>query len=133
MNLLNLTLDGVTYRVRVVYDSLVRSFELREGPNAGDMLSDRHERDLLGTKYPYTMRVEPDPRYLDDYDALFQALSAPVDTHTVTLPYGSGAITYEAMVESGSDTYAGMLGGRQRWKGLTVTYRPVSLQREATV
>ena len=124
-----LNMDGTTYRVRIVYDTLVRSFELLEGVNAGEMLSGRHERDLLGTGYTYQMQVEPDPRYPTDYDAFFEAISAPVDSHTIIMPYGQTTITYEAMVESGQDTYRGIVGGRTKWRGLTVQYRYIEPQR----
>lgn len=124
-----LSMDGTTYRVRIVYDTLVRSFELLEGVNAGEMLSGRHERDLLGTGYTYQMQVEPDPRYPTDYDAFFEAISAPVDSHTINMPYGQTTITYEAMVESGQDTYRGIVGGRTKWRGLTVQYRYIEPQR----
>ena len=124
-----LNMDGTTYRVRIVYDTLVRSFELLEGVNAGEMLSGRHERDLLGTGYTYQMQVEPDPRYPTDYDAFFEAISAPVDSHTIIMPYGQSTITYEAMVESGQDTYRGIVGGRTKWRGLTVQYRYIEPQR----
>lgn len=124
-----LNMDGTTYRVRIVYDTLIRSFELLEGVNAGEMLSGRHERDLLGTGYTYQMQVEPDPRYPTDYDAFFDAISAPVDSHTIIMPYGQSTITYEAMVESGQDTYRGIVGGRTKWRGLTVKYRYIEPQR----
>ena len=124
-----LNMDGTTYRVRIVYDTLVRSFELLEGVNAGEMLSGRHERDLLGTGYTYQMQVEPDPRYPTDYDSFFEAISAPVDSHTIIMPYGQTNITYEAMVESGQDTYRGIVGGRTKWRGLTVQYRYIEPQR----
>ena len=124
-----LNMDGTTYRVRIVYDTLIRSFELLEGVNAGEMLSGRHERDLLGTGYTYQKPVEPDPRYPTDYDAFFEAISAPVDSHTIIMPYGQTTITYEAMVESGQDTYRGIVGGRTKWRGLTVQYRYIEPQR----
>ena len=124
-----LNMDGTTYRVRIVYDTLVRSFELLEGVNAGEMLSGRHERDLLGTGYTYQMQVEPDPRYPTDYDAFFEAISAPVDSHTIIMPYGQSTITYEAMVESGQDTYQGTVAGQTKWRGLTVQYRYIEPQR----
>ena len=125
----HIVMDGVTYRLRVVYDSLIRAFELMEGVNAGEMISGRHERDLLGTGYTYQMQVEPDPRYPTDYDAFFHAISAPVDSHTIVMPYGQTTITYEAMIESGQDTYQGMVAGRARWRGLTVQYRYIEPQR----
>lgn len=132
MNNMNLVVDGTTYRVRIVYNSLVRAFELREGPNAGDMLSGRRERDLIGTKYTYTMEIEPDPRYQSDYDALYDKLSDPVASHTITVPYGQTSLTYGAMIESGSDTYKGKLAAQQRWGGLTVAFKAITVQKEAS-
>lgn len=124
-----IVMDGVTYRVRIVYDTMRRQFSLRSGPNAGVMLSGREERDLLGTAYGYSMSVEPDPAFRQDYDDFFEAISAPVDTHQITLPYGQSTITYDAMIESGEDTFGGRLGGQNVWKGLTVYYRPIEPQR----
>lgn len=124
-----LTMDGQVYRVRVVYESLIREFELLEGVNAGDMLSFRHERDLGGTGYSYELQVEPDPRYPEDYDAFYEAVSAPVDSHTITMPFGQNELTYEAMVENGRDMYRGRQGGRTIWRGLTVRYRYIKPQR----
>lgn len=124
-----ITMDGVTYRVRSVYLSRRRSFALIEGRNAGESLSDRRIRDLRGTGYSYTMQVEPDPAYPEDYDAFFEAVSAPVDYHTVTMPYGQGTMTYEAAVVSGSDTDKGVLGGKRRYTGLTVNFQYMEPQR----
>lgn len=132
MELMTILMDGVTYRVRVVYNTLVRAFELIEGPNAGEMLSGRHERDLIGTKYTYEMGVEPDPRYQSDYDAFFEAISDPVNSHSITVPNGPGTLTYQAMIERGSDTYRGQLAGQRRWGGLVVTFKAISVQKEPT-
>lgn len=122
-------LDGRLYRVRVVYNTLVEEFSLVEGPNAGEMLSGRHERDLLGTRYGHSFGVEPDPAAPQDFDDLNLALSAPVDSHTVEMPSGQGVMTYEAMVQSGKRTYNGRLAGRRRWSGLEVRYIPIEPQR----
>lgn len=132
MNELNLSMDGTTYRVRVVYDTMLNEGQLVEGINHGEMLSGRYERDLKGTKFPYTMRVEPDPRYPQDFDDFFTVLTSPVDSHTVTLPYNNETITYQAMIDTVSRTYAGKVGGRRRWKNMTVAYMPQSLQRVPT-
>lgn len=131
-DLKRLTMDGTTYRVRLVYNTLVRAFELVEGPNAGDMMSGRHERDLKGTGYTYSMGIEPDPDFPADYDNLFDELSAPVDSHVITVPYGQGTLTYSAEITGGQDTYDGTLSGVEQWKGLSVTFRYLGLQREAT-
>jgi len=126
-----ITMDGTAYRVRVRHDSLFRSFELLSGPNAGVMLSGQEERDLLGTSYSYTLSVEPDSQYPEDYDAFFQAVSAPVESHRIAMPYGQGILEFEAMAESGRDGWHGKIGGKNRWYGLQVQFRPIEPQREA--
>lgn len=122
-------MDGITYRVMIVYDSLARSFELREGPNAGEMLSGRYERDLLGTRYGCQMAVEPDPEHPEDYDAFFDAVSAPVETHRIKMPYGQGFLEYDAMISSGGDNWRGRLAGKNRYSGLVVNYVSIEPQR----
>lgn len=124
-----INLDGTLYRVRVVFNTLEQSFDLMEGPNAEDMLSGRHERDLKGTVYSYQFGVERDPAYPDDYDAFFWAVSAPVDCHTVEMPSGQSTMTFEAMIQSGRHVLGLRLGGRRMWTGLVVSYKPITPQR----
>ena len=125
----NIVVDGVEYRVRVVYESLSRSFSIVEGPNGGTAITARAIRDIIGTKYVYEMNIEPDPRYPEDYDAFYETISAPVESHIVEMPYGNGSMKFEAMIVSGEDTYAGILVNRNAWKGLRVQFKPILPQR----
>lgn len=121
-NSMGITLDGRTYDVRIVYNTLVRAFELAEGENAGAMLSGRYERDLIGTGYSYQLAVEPSPLNRADYDAFYEAITAPTPTHTVVMPYGQGTISFVARVVSGQDVFGGTVGGKKLWRGLTVDF-----------
>lgn len=125
----NITMDGVRYRVRIVFGSLGRSFAIVEGPNGGTAITARKIRDIIGTEYTYEMQVEPDPRYPEDYDAFYDAISAPVESHWIEMPQGAGTARFEAAVLSGSDTYNGTLRGRNRWKRLRVQFQPAAPQR----
>ena len=125
----NIVVDGVEYRVRVVYESLSRSFSIVEGPNGGTAITARTIRDIIGTKYDYEMRVEPDLRYPEDYDAFYEVISAPVESHMVEMPYGNGVMKFEAMIVSGEDTYSGILVNRNAWQGLRVQFKPILPQR----
>ena len=131
---MRIVMDGVTYNLRVKFDTLGRSFRIPDGDNAGDMLSGLYERDIKGTYYDYTMEVDPEPGPggSADYDAFFDAISAPVDSHSITVPYGQGAITFDAMVTGGQDRFRGRVGQRQRWKGLQVQFTAIKPQREPT-
>lgn len=126
-----ITIDGTTYRVRVKPDTIRRIAALIEGPNAGDMFSGRHERDLIGTKYSYRLEIEPDWVKYADYDAFYDAITAPVDSHIVSLPFGQSTLTFNAMIETVEDTLIGKANGVNRWHGLTVHFKPQSVQRRS--
>ena len=122
-------MDGVTYQVRVKLGSLEQSFRVEDGDNAGKAMSGREIRDVVGTYYDYSMEVEPDPGHRADYDAFFRAISAPVDSHTITLPDGQGTMTFEAMVTSGRHIHKDRVGGVTRWTELTVEFTAIEPQR----
>lgn len=122
-------MDGQTYRVRTVFNTRRRKFALISGKNAGEALSHRRIRDLGGTGYSYQLQVEPDPRYPADYDAFFDAISAPVDYHTITMPYGQSTLKFQAAVTSGEDIDGGIVGGVRRWHGLVVNFEYMQPQR----
>jgi hypothetical protein len=126
---MSVVMDGITYQVRVKIDSLGRSFRIPDGENAGDLLSGRYSRDIIGTYYDYTMEVEPDPRHPQDYDSFFEAISAPVDSHSITVPYGQSTLTYDAMVTEGEDRAGAKFGGVQRWHGLSINFTAIKPKR----
>lgn len=119
-------MDGRTYRVRIIHPSIEETATLVEGPNAGDMLSGRHERDLVGTFYDHTLSVEPDPRFPEDYESFFEDITAPVPSHTITMPHGQGTVTYEAMVSDARHISNGVLAGVRRWSGLSVSFSSIA-------
>ena len=112
--------------------SLRRSFRIEESERSGMVKSGEEFRDIIGTYYDYAMDVEPDPAAPEDYDAFFEAVSAPVEAHTVTLPYGQETITYQAMVSAGEDKQRDKVAGVTRWTGLTVTFTAKKPQRRPT-
>ncbi len=120
-----ITMDGRTYRVLVIFPSVEESADLVEGPNAGKMLSGRRERDLEGTYYSHKLSVQPDPRYPQDYDQFFDDITAPVPSHTITMPHGQGTVTYDAMVSSARHVANGVLAGVRRWRGLEVSFQGI--------
>lgn len=90
------TVDGVGYKVKVPSGGLKRSFDVLDGTNAGRMLSGRMTRDIIGTFYNYQLEINRDLASLEEYDRLFQVLSAPAASHTLRFPYGQSTLTFEA-------------------------------------
>lgn len=111
-------------------ESLKRSFRIPDGQNAGNMLSGDYERDLVGTYYDYDLVITTSDLTNNEYDTLFEVLSAPVNSHVVEMPYGMSSITFEAMIESGSDELIPMDDGTW-WGKLSVSIRAKKPQRLA--
>lgn len=124
-----LTVDGRTYKVRVVFPTMDNEFEIVEGPLATKAQSGRQIRDILGTAYSYSMLVEPNPLFPLDFDDLYHALSAPVESHRVSLPYGQGELEFDAAIRGGKRTWHGKTAGYNRWKSMEVTFKPIKPQR----
>lgn len=124
-----ITIDGIDYNIRIKYETLRRAFEITEGQNSGTALDGTLIRDIIGTSYSYQIDIEPDPEDPSDYDAFYDLISSPVASHEVSFPYGQETITFRAAVESGEDTYYGVIGCQRRWSGLSIVFRAFSPQR----
>lgn len=111
-------------------ESLKRSFRIPDGTNAGDMLSGDYERDLVGTYYDYDLVITTSDLSVNEYDALFEVLSAPVNSHMVEMPYGMTSLTFEAMIKGGDDELIPMDDGTW-WGNLNVSIRAKKPQRLA--
>lgn len=128
----SLTMDGKTYRLRVKFPDLQRSFYIKEGRNAGDMLDGSYELDSEGTYYDYEMSVEPHPLHPKDYDDFFWDISDPSGRHTILVPFGQTSIALDVQVTSGQDQYRGVMAGVRRWSGLKVQFKARVPHRRVT-
>lgn len=63
------------------------------------------------------------------YDALYEVLSAPDDSHAVVLPYGQTTLAFDAYVTSGEDTLVRMTDKGNYWKSLKVNLIAMAPQR----
>ena len=122
------TVDGVEYsKIHVV--SLKRSFSVLDGENAGRTMDGAMQRDIIGTYYNYSMEIDPADSDPEEYDSLYEALSAPQDSHAVTFPYGRGAMSFQAYVANGEDELFDIFRGSNRWDNLTVNFVAMEPQR----
>lgn len=113
------TVDGRSFNVSV--SSLQRKASILDGENAGRMLSGRMERDIIGTYYNYTLGIDPKLMTPAEYDALYELLTAPVDSHALVVPYGQGTISFAAYISNAEDTLK-RLAGTNLWSDLKVNF-----------
>lgn len=122
------TLDGVQYPGLHV-TGLTRSFQIMDGENAGRLLNFEMVRDVGGTFYNYSMTIDNTFSDPADYDAFYDAISAPVDCHTLTVPYGQETLTFNAYITKGDDTLSTMAGGVNKWGQLSINFIAMSPHR----
>ena len=123
------TIDGRAYNVRVM--SLTRSFEVLDGENTGRTIADGAMfRDIIGTYYNYEMEIDCSKLSPGDYDELWEILSAPVDSHAVSFPYGhAGVLMQQMYVSSGSDQLQRVEDGKNFWAGFKIKYIAMRAKR----
>lgn len=122
------TVDGTEYsKIHVL--SLKRSFAVMDGENVGRTMDAAMQRDILGTFYNYALVIDPMESDPEEYDALYETLSAPVDSHAVSFPYGRSVLTFDAYVANGVDELFDIFGGQNRWDNLSVNFVAMEPQR----
>lgn len=122
--------DGRIYKVG--FSGLRRLGSIVDGENAGRVLSGAMKRDIIGTYYNYELSASPLLGELAEYDAFYEVLSAPVDSHLVEVPYAQGTLKYRAYITNLSDNLVKARPGLNRWKGLTVNFIAMEPQRRPT-
>lgn len=122
------TVDGIEYR-RLHVLTVKRTFAVLDGENAGRTMDGAMQRDVVGTYYNYNMVIDPIESDPEEYDTLYEAISAPVDSHDVTLPYGRNTLTFRAYVANGEDELFDASDGTNRWDNLTINFIAMEPQR----
>lgn len=116
-----LSLDGKAYpNLHVV--SLKRSFSVLDGDNAGRVMTGAMKRDIIGTYYNYSMEIDPVSSDLAEYDEFYEAISTPVDSHVLTVPYAQTTVTFDAYVANGEDELVSKNDDRSNWQNLSVNF-----------
>lgn len=128
MNNYVFTIDGITYR-KIHVISLKRSFAVLDGENAGRTMDGTMQRDVLGTYYNYALEIDPNESSPEEYDELYETISAPQDSHDVTFPYGRGSLSFRAYVSNGEDELFDIANENNRWEKLTINFIAMEPQR----
>lgn len=124
------TLDGVAYNVRIPEGGIKRSSQILDGSNAGrSQGTGVMIRDLIGTYYNYSIEVDTSALEASEYDKLYEAITAPVDSHTLTVPYAQTTLTFQAYITKAEDTLESMAGGVNHWTGLVMSFVAMAPQR----
>ena len=127
-----ITLDGVVYPTLHV-TKLTRNFSVLDSELSGRTVqSGVMQRDIIGTFYNYSVEIAPDAASRSDYDTFYEAISAPVESHTLVVPYAQTTLTFQAYVTNGSDELTMMEDAANRWENLSFSFIAMAPQRTPT-
>lgn len=122
--------DGIEYGGIVV--ALQRSFEVADGENAGRTLDGVMHRDLIGTYYNFSITINTSRMSQKEYNALYETISAPVESHNIVVPYGNTLLTFKAYVTNGTDDLLRQYSETNRyWGNLSFNFIAMKPQRSA--
>ncbi len=122
-----ITIDGTIFNVGIV--KITRKASISK-ENLGTTLDERKHYDVRGTYYDYDVLFNTKAMNISEYDRLYEVITAPVEFHTVTLPYGQSTITFIAHTKASSDSIVFSYTGKRKWGGFTVTFESLEPQRE---
>ena len=124
------TIDGASFDVGVEY--IKRQARIEDGPNAGNSKRGDWRRDVYGTYYDYILAFDTSAGLTRaDYDTLYSILTAPVEFHTLVVPYGQSTLSFTAGITGAEDNVILMDDGTV-WGNLSITFRAKSPQRLAS-
>ena len=124
------TIDGASFDVGVEY--IKRQARIEDGPNAGNSKRGDWIRDVYGTYYDYILAFDTSAGLSrSDYDTLYSILTAPVEFHTLVVPYGQSTLSFAAGITGAEDNVILMDDGTV-WGNLSITFRAKSPQRVVT-
>ena len=124
------TIDGASFDVGVEY--IKRQARIEDGPNAGNSKRGDWIRDVYGTYYDYILAFDTSAGLTRaDYDTLYSILTAPVEFHTLVVPYGQSTLSFTAGITGAEDNVILMDDGTV-WGNLSITFRAKSPQRVAS-
>ena len=112
------SVDGVTWMWPC---DIERVAEMTPSQISGLMLDGSVFNDVLGTYMRYTVTVAVPLTCRDEYAALYEMLTLPVDGHRFILPYNNGQVEVTGRVARVSDVYVRMPDGGNCWKGVRFT------------
>ncbi len=122
------SIDGVNYNVAVT--SIERNFEVLDTDNSGRVIAKGEMiRDVIGTFYNYTIKLETRNLDLADYDKLYEVISAPRRSHVITVPYGQTTKTFRAYITSGKDKMVRRDRRGNHWSGLSLKFVAMEANR----
>ena len=122
-------IDGKSYNISIPEKGIKRNFEILDTDKAGRLVNGDMQRDIIGTFYNYSVEFKTNNLTRKEYDDFYEVISAPVEYHTIIVPYGQSTLEYKAYVTNGQDILERIDKNGNKWSGITVNFIATSPKR----
>lgn len=79
-------------------------------------------RDVIGTFYNYAMTVAEKEGDTESFDAFWEAISTPAESHECVFPYGQDTLTQTMYITSGEQDIRQLLSDRTHWGEMNISF-----------
>lgn len=93
-----------------------RVSEMESSEISGMMLDKSYFNDVIGTYLKYKISIAVPFGREEEYSALYDTLTEPVDGHEFVLPYSGGVLSVTGRIQNVSDTLVRLRGGANHWR-----------------
>ena len=121
--------DNVGYNVGTV--NVVRKATISRQDNGVTMDGTKHNTPY-GTYYDYEITIATRGMQVGEYDELYEVLTAPVEYHEITVPYGQTSITFNAKITVAADSLKSNTTILKKWGQLKFTAEAITPQRQVS-
>lgn len=108
-----ITIDNNTYDVGIIKITRKASMNIE---SLGTTMDLRKHYDIKGTYYDYEVELATNRMKVEEYDDLYEILTTPQESHTVTMPYGQTTLTFEARISVASDSLIKSFTSLKKWR-----------------
>lgn len=98
---------------------------------SGMLMNKTEYNDALATYYDYTLKFAIPVDKMGVYEAFFEQVTAPVDSHTFLFPYNQTNIYITGKVESVSDVFYREVNGVNVWRNVQMNIKALVPTKEA--
>lgn len=110
------SIDGTSWDIPCTVE---RTSEMTSSEISGLLLDKSYFNDVIGTYLKYSLRLAVPFGYEEEYAAIYDLITEPVDGHQFVLPYSGGTLQVTGRVQNIQDIWVRMPGGKSHWRGIT--------------
>lgn len=122
-------INGNTFKVGIV--KIERKTRI-EKENKGTTLDGKTHYEVIGTYFDYIITINTKAINIQEYDRLFEVITAPLESQVVTVPYNQSEITFNANISVGNTSLLSNFLNFKRWGELKITCQSIEPQKEVS-